>query len=129
MAHQKNGELTQCAAFGLTHNPRPEDFPVMPVELLSIGIKPSGFFTKNRKSSITVHLLIGFSLTIPAQLPWTSLHQRRASTSLSLSPTELRLLSYAVEAMGLMECMRATEQMVPAEVGRHLRNDPALVSI
>jgi primary-amine oxidase len=36
-------------AFGLTHNPRPEDFPVMPVEKLSVGLKPSGFFIKNRK--------------------------------------------------------------------------------
>jgi primary-amine oxidase len=34
-------------AFGLTHNPRIEDFPVMPVERVSAHLKPDGFFTKN----------------------------------------------------------------------------------
>lgn len=34
-------------AFGLTHNPRIEDFPVMPVEKVSVMLKPDGFFTKN----------------------------------------------------------------------------------
>lgn len=33
--------------FGLTHNPRPEDFPVMPAERISVMLKPDGFFTKN----------------------------------------------------------------------------------
>lgn len=33
--------------FGLTHNPRPEDFPVMPIERISVHLKPSGFFEKN----------------------------------------------------------------------------------
>ncbi|KAL2205797.1 hypothetical protein CC79DRAFT_1349212 [Sarocladium strictum] len=33
--------------FSLTHNPRPEDFPVMPSERVSVHIKPSGFFEKN----------------------------------------------------------------------------------
>jgi primary-amine oxidase len=37
----------QLLAFGLTHNPRPEDFPVMPCEKISVTLKPSGFFTKN----------------------------------------------------------------------------------
>jgi Cu2+-containing amine oxidase len=41
----------RSTAFGLTHNPRPEDFPVMPVEMLRVGLKPSGFFEKNRKYS------------------------------------------------------------------------------
>jgi primary-amine oxidase len=35
------------AAFGLTHNPRIEDFPVMPMERVSVTLKPDGFFTKN----------------------------------------------------------------------------------
>lgn len=34
-------------AFGLTHNPRVEDFPVMPMERVSVMLKPDGFFTKN----------------------------------------------------------------------------------
>ncbi|CAG7917674.1 unnamed protein product [Penicillium olsonii] len=33
--------------FTLTHNPRPEDFPVMPIEKISVHLKPSGFFEKN----------------------------------------------------------------------------------
>ena len=34
-------------AFGLTHNPRVEDFPLMPMEKISVMLKPDGFFTKN----------------------------------------------------------------------------------
>lgn len=34
-------------AFGLTHNPRIEDFPVMPMEKVSVMLRPDGFFTKN----------------------------------------------------------------------------------
>jgi primary-amine oxidase len=37
----------QYKAFGLTHNPRIEDFPVMPIERVSVMLKPDGFFTKN----------------------------------------------------------------------------------
>lgn len=33
--------------FGMTHNPRVEDFPVMPVEVTTISLKPADFFTKN----------------------------------------------------------------------------------
>ncbi|RMD44074.1 hypothetical protein DV735_g1060, partial [Chaetothyriales sp. CBS 134920] len=33
--------------FGLTHNPRVEDWPVMPVEIFQLHIKPSDFFTCN----------------------------------------------------------------------------------
>ncbi|OQE02644.1 hypothetical protein PENSOL_c002G07687 [Penicillium solitum] len=40
------GEFTN-QTFGLTHNPRPEDFPVMPHEKISVMLKPDGFFTKN----------------------------------------------------------------------------------
>lgn len=39
--------LTLFLAFGLTHNPRIEDFPVMPMERVSVMLKPDGFFTKN----------------------------------------------------------------------------------
>lgn len=34
-------------AFGLTHNPRIEDFPIMPMESVSVQLRPDGFFTKN----------------------------------------------------------------------------------
>jgi primary-amine oxidase len=33
--------------FGLTHNPRVEDWPVMPVEIHQLHLKPADFFTKN----------------------------------------------------------------------------------
>jgi primary-amine oxidase len=33
--------------FGVTHVPRPEDFPVMPVEHLSVWLKPANFFKMN----------------------------------------------------------------------------------
>ncbi|KAI1864653.1 hypothetical protein JX265_008377 [Neoarthrinium moseri] len=33
--------------FGLTHNPRVEDWPVMPVEIHQIHIRPADFFTSN----------------------------------------------------------------------------------
>ncbi|KAK7433211.1 hypothetical protein QQZ08_000146 [Neonectria magnoliae] len=34
-------------AFGLTHNPRVEDWPVMPVEIHQIHLRPADFFTAN----------------------------------------------------------------------------------
>lgn len=39
--------LTLVVAFGLTHNPRIEDFPVMPMERISVMLRPDGFFDKN----------------------------------------------------------------------------------
>lgn len=36
-----------CPAFSLTHNPRPEDFPIMPVERVTVALRPDGFFEKN----------------------------------------------------------------------------------
>ncbi|KAJ1335801.1 primary-amine oxidase [Microdochium nivale] len=35
------------SVFGLTHNPRVEDWPIMPVEIHQIHIRPSDFFTAN----------------------------------------------------------------------------------
>ena len=32
---------------GTTHIPRPEDYPVMPVETASFKLIPTGFFTRN----------------------------------------------------------------------------------
>jgi primary-amine oxidase len=33
--------------FGLTHNPRVEDWPVMPVEIHQLHLRPADFFTAN----------------------------------------------------------------------------------
>lgn len=43
----ENSDIVVWHTFGLTHNPRPEDFPVMPSERISVMLKPDGFFTKN----------------------------------------------------------------------------------
>jgi primary-amine oxidase len=34
-------------SISLTHNPRPEDYPVMPCETMTVSLKPSGFFEQN----------------------------------------------------------------------------------
>lgn len=39
--------LTMWVTFGPTHAPRPEEFPVMPVAVSSLLLKPFGFFAKN----------------------------------------------------------------------------------
>lgn len=40
--------------FGMTHNPRVEDFPVMPVEISTISLKPADFFTRNPALDVSV---------------------------------------------------------------------------
>ncbi|EUC30330.1 hypothetical protein COCCADRAFT_104234 [Bipolaris zeicola 26-R-13] len=40
-------DLVLWNVFGLTHNPRVEDWPVMPVEVYEIHYKPSDFFDRN----------------------------------------------------------------------------------
>ncbi|KUJ09846.1 copper amine oxidase [Mollisia scopiformis] len=43
----ENDDVVLWNTFGLTHNPRVEDWPVMPVEIHQIHIKPSDFFSAN----------------------------------------------------------------------------------
>ena len=40
--------------FGLTHFPRPEDWPVMPVDYAGFKLKPVGFF--DRKPALNVRM-------------------------------------------------------------------------
>lgn len=40
--------------FGTTHNPRVEDWPVMPTEKMMVTLKPANFFTKNPAMSIAI---------------------------------------------------------------------------
>jgi primary-amine oxidase len=43
-----NGQdLVLWATLGMTHFPRPEDWPVMPVDTASLALKPYGFFDRN----------------------------------------------------------------------------------
>jgi primary-amine oxidase len=50
---QRDEELTEesdivvWVQFGINHVPRVEDFPVMPVEILKVHLKPVNFFEKN----------------------------------------------------------------------------------
>ncbi|KAF7561677.1 hypothetical protein G7046_g2473 [Stylonectria norvegica] len=43
----QNEDIVVWHTFGLTHNPRVEDFPVMPVEIAQVHLKPFNFFTHN----------------------------------------------------------------------------------
>ena len=42
-----NTDIVTWITFGFSHHPRPEDYPVMPKEPLSISFKPEGFFNEN----------------------------------------------------------------------------------
>ncbi|KAI8959736.1 copper amine oxidase [Daldinia sp. FL1419] len=49
-ADGKKGEKSSpvvWSVFGLTHNPRVEDWPVMPVEIHQFHLRPADFFTRN----------------------------------------------------------------------------------
>ncbi|KAI1662820.1 copper amine oxidase [Daldinia decipiens] len=49
-ADEKKGKKSSpvvWSVFGLTHNPRVEDWPVMPVEIHQIHLRPADFFTRN----------------------------------------------------------------------------------
>ncbi|KAI3620148.1 hypothetical protein CBS9595_002115 [Malassezia furfur] len=43
----ENDDIVVWHSFGFTHNPRPEDFPVMPAEVARVMLKPNSFFEYN----------------------------------------------------------------------------------
>ncbi|EPE25859.1 Amine oxidase catalytic [Glarea lozoyensis ATCC 20868] len=43
----ENTDVVLWSVFGLTHNPRVEDWPVMPVEIYQLHFSPGDFFTAN----------------------------------------------------------------------------------
>lgn len=43
----RNADPVLWHTYGMTHNPRVEDFPVMPVEITTISLRPADFFEKN----------------------------------------------------------------------------------
>lgn len=43
----RNQDIVVWHTFGSTHNPRIEDWPVMPNEKMMVGLKPVNFFTQN----------------------------------------------------------------------------------
>lgn len=42
-----NSDVVLWHTFGVTHIPAPEDFPVMPVEPITLLLRPRNFFTNN----------------------------------------------------------------------------------
>jgi len=40
-------DIVVWVQFGINHIPRIEDFPVMPVEIIKVSLKPVNFFTRN----------------------------------------------------------------------------------
>lgn len=45
--HVRDEDIVVWLTYGMTHNPRVEDFPVMPSEVTTIKLTPSCFFEKN----------------------------------------------------------------------------------
>lgn len=43
----ENTDVVLWHTFGVTHIPAPEDFPVMPVEPITLLLRPRNFFTNN----------------------------------------------------------------------------------
>jgi primary-amine oxidase len=50
----RNQDIVVWHTFGSTHNPRVEDWPVMPVEKMVVGLKPVNFFTANPAIDVAV---------------------------------------------------------------------------
>ncbi|KAI9729382.1 MAG: hypothetical protein M1834_006906 [Cirrosporium novae-zelandiae] len=43
----EDADIVIWHSISLTHNPRPEDYPVMPVDTMMVSLKPAGFFEQN----------------------------------------------------------------------------------
>ena len=43
----ENTDIVLWHTFGVVHFPAPEDYPVMPVEPMTLLLRPRNFFTKN----------------------------------------------------------------------------------
>ncbi|KAM3506439.1 hypothetical protein MY10362_002367 [Beauveria mimosiformis] len=56
-------DIVIWSVFGLTHNPRVEDWPVMPVEIIQVHITPSDFFTGNPALDVPSSADTGSKLT------------------------------------------------------------------
>ncbi|KAL4881325.1 copper amine oxidase [Aspergillus karnatakaensis] len=50
----RNEDLVIWHTFGTTHNPRVEDWPVMPVEKMMVTLKPVNFFTRNPALDVSI---------------------------------------------------------------------------
>jgi primary-amine oxidase len=50
----RNEDIVLWHTFGSTHNPRVEDWPVMPCEKMIVGLKPVNFFGRNPALDVTM---------------------------------------------------------------------------
>lgn len=50
----RNADIVLWHTFGSTHNPRAEDWPVMPCEKMTVGLKPINFFAGNPTMDVAV---------------------------------------------------------------------------
>ncbi|KAA8495060.1 Copper methylamine oxidase [Porphyridium purpureum] len=56
-------DIVMWHTFGVTHVPRPEDFPVMPLEVCGFSLKPFGFFTANPGNDVPVTKSLNSSIS------------------------------------------------------------------
>jgi primary-amine oxidase len=54
VSNVRNEDIVIWHTFGSTHNPRIEDWPVMPSEKMLVGLKPVNFFTGNPGLDVAV---------------------------------------------------------------------------
>ena len=54
MSSVRNQDIVVWHTFGSTHNPRIEDWPVMPSEKMTVGLKPVNFFSQNPSMDVSV---------------------------------------------------------------------------
>lgn len=52
----RNEDIVIWHTFGSTHNPRIEDWPVMPSEKMVVGLKPINFFSGNPSLDVAVSI-------------------------------------------------------------------------
>ncbi|OJJ49956.1 hypothetical protein ASPZODRAFT_1074802 [Penicilliopsis zonata CBS 506.65] len=50
----RNADIVVWHTFGTTHNPRVEDWPVMPVDKMTVSLKPVNFFTANPSLDVPI---------------------------------------------------------------------------
>lgn len=60
----RNEDIVIWHTFGSTHNPRIEDWPVMPAEKMVVGLKPVNFFTGNPAIDVAVSERAGESTLV-----------------------------------------------------------------
>lgn len=74
----RDQDLVLWHTYGITHNPRVEDYPVMPCESMTVALKPADFFDKNPALDVppSEQAFNKSVLLTPADLPARPLPQR-----------------------------------------------------